>query len=148
MAQDSRTIRDLMTRNPECVTEKDTIHDAARIMKSKGTGIVPVVDDNRKVTGLITDRDIVVRGIAEGKNVAGLRVSELMTRQVRSVREDSNVDEAMNLMGSADIRRLPVVNQNDEIVGIISIGDISTKTDKQGKVGRTIEEISEARPNN
>jgi CBS domain-containing protein len=148
MAQDNRSIRELMTRNPECVTEQDTIRDAARIMKDKGTGIVPVVDSNRKVTGLITDRDIVVRGIAEGKNVADLRVSELMTSKVRSVREDSNVDEAMTLMGSADIRRLPVVNQNDELVGILSIGDISTKSDNQGSVGRTIEEISEARPNN
>ena len=148
MANDStRQIREVMTSNPECVTEKDSVRDAARIMKSQDTGVVPVVD-GRKIVGLITDRDIVVRGLAEGKNLENVRVNELMTKSVRSVRETATIDEALALMSSADIRRVPVVNGNDEIVGILSIGDISMSTTREDKVGRTVESISEARPNN
>lgn len=147
MAHDNRQIRDVMTANPRCVGENDAIRDAARIMREADTGVVPVVD-GRKIIGMITDRDIVVRGVAEGKNVGDARVNELMSRNVRTVRDDARVDEVLQLMSSSDIRRVPVVNTNDEIVGIVSIGDISMKTSKDDKVGQAIESISEARPNN
>lgn len=143
----SRHIRDVMTANPECVSEKDSIRDAARIMKDSDTGVVPVVD-GKKIIGLITDRDIVVRGIAEGKNLENVRVNELMTKSVRSVREDATVSEVLELMGNAEVRRVPVVNDRDELVGIVSMGDIATNTNQDGKVGKTVEEISEAPPNN
>jgi CBS domain-containing protein len=141
-------IRDLMTPNPECVSDQDSIRDAARIMKNEDTGIVPVVDGGRKIIGLITDRDIVVRGLAEGRDLENLRVSEIMTKQVRSVKEDTTLDEVMTLMGKSDIRRVPVVNGRDEIVGIVSIGDIASRTNERKSVGRTIEDISEGPPNN
>ena len=143
----SRHIRDVMTPDPECVSEKDSIRDVARIMKDADTGVVPVVD-GKKIIGLITDRDIIVRGLAEGKNLENVRVNELMTKSIRSVREDSSVDEALELMGSAEIRRVPVVNQNDELVGIVSLGDIASQANRDGKVGQTVENISEAPPNN
>ncbi len=148
MAQDqNRHIRDVMTRNPECVSEKDSLRDVARIMKDQDTGVVPVVD-GKKIIGLITDRDIVVRGLAEGKNLESARVTELMTKTVRSVREDASVHEALELMNSAEIRRVAVVNHNDELVGIVSLGDIASQTNQDGKVGKTVETISEAPPNN
>ena len=143
----SRHVRDFMTANPETVSEKDSIRDAARIMKSEDTGVVPVVD-GRRIIGLITDRDIVVRGIADGKDIANTRVNELMTKSVRTVREDADVNEVLQLMRGADIRRVPVVNSTDELVGIVSMGDISTDTNQAGKVGRALEDISEAPPNN
>jgi CBS domain-containing protein len=143
----SRHIRDVMTPNPECVTEKDSIRDVARIMKDQDTGVVPVVDGKR-IIGLITDRDIVVRGLAEGKNLENTRVNELMTKSVRSVREDASVNEALEMMGNSEIRRVPVVNQNDELVGILSLGDIASQTNQDGKVGQAVENISEAPPNN
>ncbi len=143
----SRHIRDVMTPNPECVSEKDSIRDVARIMKNQDTGVVPVVD-GKKIIGLITDRDIVVRGLAEGKNLENVRVNELMTKSIRSVREDASVDEALELMGNAEIRRVPVVNHNDELVGIVSLGDIASQANRDGKVGQTVENISEAPPNN
>jgi CBS domain-containing protein len=143
----SRHIRDVMTPNPECVTEKDSIRDVARIMKDQDTGVVPVVD-GKKIIGLITDRDIVVRGLAEGKNLENMRVNELMTKSVRSVREDASVNEALEMMGNSEIRRVPVVNQNDELVGILSLGDIASQTNQDGKVGQAVETISEAPPNN
>ena len=153
MAQDrksgpgSRHVRDVMTPNPDCVSSDADVRDAARIMKDKDTGVVPVVD-GKKVIGLITDRDIVVRGIAEGKDLTNCRVVELMTKHVRSVREDAPVDEALTLMSSAEIRRVPVVNGSDELVGIISIGDIAVETNKDNRVGKALEDISQAPPNN
>lgn len=143
----SRHVRDVMTSNPHTVGEKDNVREAARIMKSQDTGVVPVVD-GKKIVGLITDRDIVVRGLAEGKNFENLNVNELMTRSVRSVKETATIDEALDLMSSADIRRIPVVNDNQELVGIVSIGDISTSSTRDGKVGKALESISEAPSNN
>ena len=148
MAKDnSRHVRDVMTPNPECVSQQDSIRDVARIMKDTDTGVVPVVD-GKKIIGLVTDRDIVVRGIAEGRDLTNVKVNEIMTRSVRSVKEDTPVSEVLELMGSAEIRRVPVVNGNDELVGIISIGDIATNTSTDQKVGKALENISEAPPNN
>lgn len=146
----SRRVRDVMTTNPVTVSEKDSIRDAARIMAREDTGIVPVVD-GKKIIGLITDRDIVVRLVAEGKDPANARVKEAMSKSVRSVKEDTPINEVLDLMSNEQIRRVPVVNQNNELVGIVSIGDIASRdreTGKDGKVGQAIEEISEGRPNN
>jgi CBS domain-containing protein len=143
----SKHVRDVMTPNPKCVTEKDSILEAARIMRDEDTGVVPVVD-GKKVIGMVTDRDIVVRGVADGKDATNLSVREVMTKNVRSVREDGTVDEALDLMSRAEIRRVPVVNQSNELVGIVSLGDIATSSNRDGKVGKTVEEISEAPPNN
>ena len=139
-------IRDVMTANPASVTERDSIRDAARIMAREDTGVVPVVDGKR-VIGMITDRDIVVRLVAEGKDPSNTKVNEAMSKSVRSVHEDTPVDEVLNIMSAAQIRRVPVLNKNEELVGIVSIGDIATDTEETGKVGRTVESISEAPPN-
>ena len=143
----SKKIRDVMTPNPKCVGEKDSVLEVARIMRDEDTGVVPVLD-GKKVIGLVTDRDIVVRGIANGKDATNLRVQEVMTKNVRSVREDGTVDEALDLMSRAEIRRVPVVNQSNELVGILSLGDIASGGNRDGKVGDTVEKISEAPPNN
>jgi CBS domain-containing protein len=147
MAKDSRKVRDIMTPNPETVTEQNSVRDAARIMKQRDTGIVPVVN-GKKIIGLITDRDIVVRLIAEGKDCATARVNEVMTKGVKSVSEDASIDDVLRVMKGSEIRRVPVVNKNDEIVGIVSIGDLAVETNEDNKVGKAIEDISEARPNN
>lgn len=143
----SRQVRDVMTPNPECVSERDSISDVARIMKEQDTGVVPVVD-GKKIIGLITDRDIVIRGIAEGRDLSSVKVNELMTKSVRSVSEDTPVNDVLNLMGNSEIRRVPVVNGNNELVGIISLGDIATNSNQDDRVGKAVENISEAPPNN
>ena len=145
--QQQRRVRDVMTSNPATVTDKDTIRDVARIMAREDTGVVPVVE-GKKIIGLITDRDIVVRLVAEGKDLGNSRVNEAMSRKVRSVKEDTPVSEVLELMSNEQIRRVPVVNQNNELVGILSIGDIAARDRETGKVGKAIEEISEGRPNN
>jgi CBS domain-containing protein len=147
MSKDTRHVRDVMTANPDCVSERDSIRDVARIMKDKDTGVVPVVD-GKKIIGLITDRDIVVRGIAEGRDVSNVKVNEIMSKSVRSVKEDTTVSEVLDLMGNSEIRRVPVVNGNNELVGIVSLGDIATNSPQDGKVGKAVESISEAPPNN
>ena len=140
----SRHIRDVMTPNPTTVSDRDSIRDVARIMKEQDTGVVPVCEGN-KIIGLVTDRDIVVRLIADGKDPLNAHVNEVMTKSVRKVHEDATVDDVLSLMSSSEIRRVPVVNKNDELVGIVSIGDISSDT---RKAGEALNDISEARPNN
>ena len=142
----SRQVRDVMTKNPQTVTSKDNIVAAARIMRDSDTGVVPVVE-NKKIIGLITDRDIVVRMVAESRSANDVNVSELMSKSVRTVREDTPVNDVLTLMSSASVRRVPVVNSSDELVGIVSMGDIA-KENKDGKVGQAVENISEAPPNN
>jgi CBS domain-containing protein len=143
----SRNARDVMTANPSTVAGKDTVRDAARIMAKEDTGVVPVVD-GRKVIGMVTDRDIVVRLVAEGKQLEDARVSECMSKSVRTVREDMPVEEILSLMSKAQIRRVPVINSSEELVGIISIGDISKDSNQTAGVGTAIEQISEGRANN
>ena len=116
-------------------------------MRDQNAGVVPVVDD-KKVVGLVTDRDIVVRSIADGKDPNKVRVSEVMSKNIHTVKEDTAVSQALDLMSKSDIRRLPVVNQNHELVGIVSIGDLAAKTNQDEKIGKTVEHISQAAPNN
>ena len=139
-------VRDFMTPNPVTVSEKDSIREAARIMAREDTGVVPVVD-GRKVIGMITDRDIVVRLVAEGKDPSSTRVNEAMSKNVRAVKEDNTVDEALNVMKSAEVRRVPVVNDQNEIVGIVSMGDIAKEGRHGVKVGEAVKDISKAPPN-
>jgi len=144
----SRRVRDIMTPDPACVTEKDGIVEAVRIMKNEDTGVVPVVDDKRKLIGMITDRDIVVRLVAEGRNPLDCKVNEAMTRHVRSVGEEALMDEVLHVMRSANVRRVPVCDQSGRIAGIVSMADLAIETEEKGKVGDVVQDISEARPNN
>ena len=138
---------DVMTRNPETVSEKDSVRDAAQIMANRETGVVPVVD-GKKVIGMVTDRDIVVRLVAAGKDCSSARISDVMTRHVRAVKEDTPLDDVMKLMSDAQVRRIPVVDRNDEIIGIVSVGDLAVETGESHKVGKTVTQISEGSGNN
>ena len=142
-----RHVRDIMTPDPACVSENDSIREVARIMAREDTGIVPVVE-GKKIIGMITDRDIVVRLVAEGKDPASAQVNEAMTKNVRAVKEDSTVNEVLEVMSRAQVRRVPVVNDRNEIVGIVSMGDVAERTNQDGKVGKAVENLSEAPPNN
>jgi CBS domain-containing protein len=144
---ENKQARDVMTPNPASVSDRDSIKRVAEIMKREDAGVVPVVD-GRKIIGIITDRDIVVRLLAEGKDPANAKVNEAMSKQVRTVKEDTPVNEVLELMSNEQIRRVPVTNSNNELVGIVSIGDIASESKEIVKVGRTVEEISEAPPNN
>ena len=144
----SRRVRDIMTADPACVRESDGIVEAARIMKREDAGVVPIVDGDGKLVGIITDRDIVVRLVADGRNPLDCKVNEAMTKHAQSVREDASVDDVMGIMRSANVRRVPVCDPNGRIVGIVSMGDLAVETNEKSKVGDVVQDISEARPNN
>jgi len=133
-------VREVMTTNPRCVSPDDSIQLAARIMKEEDTGVVPVVEDGRPI-GLITDRDIVVRAVADGAQV-NKPVREIASGDLVCATPDMSTREATRIMSERQVRRLPVV-ENDRIVGIVSLGDIAVKEGKDSRTGETLENISE-----
>jgi CBS domain-containing protein len=133
-------IRDVMTPNPCTVSPDDTIQTAARIMQAEDTGAVPVVTNGR-VLAMVTDRDIVVRVVAEGVSPVS-RVRDIATANVICATPEMSTREASELMSEHQVRRLPVV-ENDMLVGIVSIGDLAVKENKDSRIGDTLERISE-----
>jgi CBS domain-containing protein len=133
-------IRDVMTPNPRFVSPDDSIQNAARIMRDEDTGVVPICDNGRAV-GIVTDRDIVVRSVADGGQV-NRPVRDIASRDVISARPDMSTREAAELMSEHQVRRLPVVD-GDRLVGIVSLGDLAVKEAKDSRVGDTLEHISE-----
>jgi CBS domain-containing protein len=133
-------IRDVMTANPATVSPEDTIQSAARLMRDEDTGAVPVVENGR-VIGMVTDRDIVVRAVADGGQV-NRPVRDVITTHLVSVTPDSSTGEAAELMSENQVRRLPVV-ENGALVGIVSLGDIAVKEGKDKRSGDTLQSISE-----
>lgn len=133
-------IRDVMTPNPRTVSPNDTIQAAARVMQAEDTGAVPVVN-NGKVLAVVTDRDIVVRVVAEGGSLSS-PVSTIASQNVVCATPDMSTREASDLMSEHQIRRLPVV-ENDRLVGIVSLGDLAVKEGKDSRWGDTLQNISE-----
>jgi CBS domain-containing protein len=138
-----RTIKEAMTRNPITVTPMDNIYEVAVIMKDNDTGFVPVVDssDSKKLIGVITDRDLVLRGYAD-KHSGSSSVEQVMSTNIRTATEDMSVDEAIELMASEQIRRLPVVLDGN-LVGVVSIGDLAVRQNYVDEAGQALSEISE-----
>lgn len=134
------TIRDYMTTNVQTADPDTTIFEVAQLMRDVDTGVVPVVS-GALLAGVITDRDIVVRAIADGADPSTARVEDYMTRTPTTVTTDTGVQQALQLMQRDQVRRLPVV-RGTELVGIISIGDLAVDTGKDKAVGDTLEEIS------
>lgn len=117
-------VSECMTRNVRVADPDQTIREAAGTMAELDAGVLPVGDGDRLV-GMITDRDIAVRGIAEGKG-PDARVRDVMSTEVKYCFEDEQVDDVLRNMGDIQIRRLPVVNRDKRLVGIVSIGDLAT----------------------
>jgi CBS domain-containing protein len=136
--------RDIMTTNPESVTAADSIQTAARIMRDSDVGIVPVIDDqsSRRLRGVITDRDIAVRCIAEGRD-GNCRVSDLMSGDLVTARPDDDVSKIMERMKSEQVRRIPIVDDSDRLVGIVAQADLALDGPSDRAVGDVVEKISE-----
>jgi CBS domain-containing protein len=137
-------IQDVMTRNPRCVTPETTVREAARIMKDEDIGIVPVTEgDNRRLVGVVTDRDIAVRVVADGRD-ADTRVGDVMSAgKIATRRQDEDIDTAMDTMAKEQVRRIPVVDERGSLVGIVAQADIVLKVRNDKKAEHTIEKISE-----
>lgn len=136
-------VSEVMTAQVVTATPRTTITEVARTMAQIESGAVPVVDDG-KVVGLITDRDIVIRVVAEGLGM-DTAVSDVMTEGVETCAEESNVADAAAKMGAKQIRRLVVLDGSGKLAGILSLGDIAVDYGAK-KVGETLEEISENTP--
>jgi CBS domain-containing protein len=133
-------LRDVMTPNPRTLEPNATLQDAARLMRDEDTGVVPLVENGRPV-GLITDRDIVVRAVAEGSSL-DRPVRELATDDLVTAEPDMSTRDAAELMGEHQVRRL-LVCEGNRLVGVASIGDIAVKEGKDRRVGDAIGEISQ-----
>lgn len=121
------TVADVMTGDVRSMTPQQTLAEAARLMDELNVGVVPVCDGDRLV-GMVTDRDIVVRGLARDLDPRQCRLADVMSGHVRTARPDDDVDEVLGEMANSQIRRMPVVDANDRLVGILSIGDIAAKS--------------------
>ena len=121
------TVQDLMTRNPRTMSPQDTLADAAKVMDELNVGVVPVCEGDR-LCGMVTDRDIVVRGLARDADPKSCTLADVMSGHVRTARQDDDVDEVLSEMANAQIRRMAVVDSQDKLVGILSIGDIAAKS--------------------
>ena len=133
-------VREFMTTNAQCIKEDQTLEDAARMMMDLDCGSLPICGDDGKLKGLITDRDIVLKCVAMGRNPQDMRARDLATGKPRWIDADANIDAAIEMMEKYQIRRLPVITDH-KLVGIISQGDIARNYSEE-KVGELVEHIS------
>ena len=137
--------KDIMTKDPSVVTPDTPIREAAKMMQREDVGMLPVVDasNSKRLVGVVTDRDITIRHVAEGHASPDCPVREAMTDRLVTSRPDDDIDEVMELMGREQVRRIPVVDDRGSLVGIIAQADLATSRVGDRKVGDTVEKISE-----
>lgn len=135
----TKSVRDTMTADPRSVSPGDTIVEAARLMRDEDVGSLPVTDEGTLV-GMLTDRDIAVRVIAEGRSPESTTVGEVFSPDPVAADPDQDLDEALHLMARHQVRRLPVV-EDDRLVGILAQADVALE-EKEKKTGELVESIS------
>jgi CBS domain-containing protein len=133
-------VRDVMTNNPTTCEPSATLVDAAKVIAREDVGSVPIVESGRLV-GIVTDRDIVVRAVAEGRDVTSTTVKDVASKDLVTVTPDEDLDRALQLMGQRQVRRIPVV-ESDQVVGIVSQADVARAVDEE-KTGEVVQQISE-----
>ena len=136
------TVADVMTRDVRTMKPQDSVVEAARCMDELNVGVIPVCDGD-KLVGMVTDRDIVVRGVAQRGELAGMKLADVMSGHVRCVKEDDDVDQVLSEMADAQIRRMPVVDGSQRLVGIVTLGDIAAKNpEDEVEVAMSLGDIS------
>jgi CBS domain-containing protein len=134
------SIRDTMTSNPRTIETSTPVAEAARLMSSEDVGSLPIVEGERLV-GMLTDRDITVRVVAEGMDPQSTTAGDVASRDVVSVDPQQQLDEALRLMAQHQVRRLPVVEEDGRLVGIVAQADVAT-AGQDARTGQVVEEIS------
>ncbi len=137
----ARSIREVMTSNPQGVETSAPVAEAARIMRDQDVGPVPVLEGGRLV-GMLTDRDITIRVVAEGRDPQSTTVGEIASRDLVTVDPEQPLAEAARLMATNQVRRLPVVEEDGRLVGILAQADVATEGGDEDTTGRMVEEIS------
>ena len=134
-------VREIMTTDVACAAPDTTLEEIATMMRDADTGVIPIIDDEALI-GLVTDRDIVLRCIAEGKDATECTAEEILSENLETVEPDDDVEEATQIMARRQVRRLPVV-EDGRLVGILSLGDIAVKRHDDTEAGDTLESVSE-----
>ena len=134
-------LRDIMTRNVEIIAPKATVQEAAKKMKDLNVGALPVCDGD-KLTGMLTDRDLVMRILAEGRNPKTVTVSDAISTDVVFCFEDDSVEKASQLMAQHQIRRLPVMSSTKRLVGIVTLGDLAVHGTNPEASGDVLQQVS------
>jgi CBS domain-containing protein len=137
-----KTARDVMTPDAECIGEQETLLDAAKKMADRGFGAMPICGEDNRLKGVLTDRDIVVKALAKGKDPASTRAGELGEGKPVTIGADDSLDEALRTMARYKVRRLPVIDGHN-LVGIIALADVARQLDDDSSKGDLIEAISE-----
>ena len=131
-----------MTDRPRCVTPDTPVAEAAELMASEDVGSLPILEGD-KLVGVVTDRDIVVRAVAKKRNPEGMSVRSVASGDLVTVRPDEDLSEALKLMASYQVRRLPVVDDDNHLVGVLAQADVASGA-REKAVGEMVEEISQA----
>ena len=139
------TAREIMTRGVKTVHRDSPLREVAQIMKDEDCGVVPIVDEKGALVGIITDRDMVVRAFTGGKTPDQLRAGDVMTDDVECVHPEEDIHSIISLMGKRQIRRIPVVERDDRVIGIISMGDIANRADYDEELQEALDRISSKR---
>ena len=136
---------DVMTENPTSALPGDIVMKIAQLMKKEDIGPVPIVDNeqSQKLVGIVTDRDLALKVVAEGRDPNATKVEEVMTRKLITCRAEDHIDVAMRAMAQYQLRRIPVVDDGMRLVGIISQADVATRVDQPEKTAEVVKEISE-----
>ena len=140
-----KKVKEIMTSDPVCCIPQDSVTDVARLMKREDVGSVPVVKDRKsgKLSGIVTDRDLVLKVLAESRDPNSIEVEAVMTRTPVTCRDDEDLENCLDAMEKHQIRRMPIVDGGGRIVGIIAQADIATRGGEPEKTAELVEEISE-----
>jgi len=137
---------EVMTKNPVCCLPDDMATEAAKLMKSGNIGSIPVVENQqtKRLVGIVTDRDLALKIVAEGRDAKSTKVEALMTRKVVSCHAEDDLQKALDAMAENQLRRIPVVDNDNRILGIIAQADVATRVDQPEKMAAMVRDISQA----
>ena len=136
---------EVMTKNPVCCVPSDNVVKAAQLMNRADIGSIPIIETEhtKKLVGMLTDRDLALKIVAEGRDPKSTKVEEVMTRNVVTCLMDDDLQKALDLMAEYQLRRIPVLDNSNGIVGIIAQADVATRLDQPEKTAAMVKEISE-----
>ena len=141
----SKSAKEIMTPSPQCCSRETTLNDVANLMVEADCGEIPVTDGANRLVGVITDRDIVCRAVAKGKNPSAMTAGDIMTEPVVCVNESTSLEDVLAVMEENQIRRVPVVDDTGCCCGIISQADVAL-TAHDGQTGELVREVSKDQP--
>ena len=137
---------EVMTKNPVCCLQNDTVLKAAELMKSENVGSIPVIENEQtqKLIGIVTDRDLTLKIVAEGRDTKSTKVDAVMTHKVVTCHAEDDLQKALDAMAEHQLRRIPVVDNDNKVVGIIAQADVATRVNQPEKTAEMVKEISQS----